>query len=58
MGVDPTLTDCGSKATACFQWAGTITDAGSFTVISGAKSPQAGVTETGTPSGPLKGGRR
>jgi hypothetical protein len=56
VGVDSTLTDCGSTAKTCFQYSGTIGDAGSFTVISGAKSPQAGVTETGTPSGPFRGG--
>jgi hypothetical protein len=55
-GADSTLSDCGSKATTCFKYSGTIADAGSFFVISGAKSPQAGVTETGTPSGPFKGG--
>ena len=56
VSADPTLTDCGSKATTCFIYEGTIADAGSFSVISGAKSPQAGVTEVGTPSGPFKGG--
>ena len=56
VSVDPTLSDCGSKATACFIYAGTIADAGSFFAISGAQSPQAGVTMTGTPSGPFKGG--
>jgi hypothetical protein len=52
----PAVTDCGSQATTCFQYAGTISDTGTFFVISGAKSPQAGVTETGAPSGPFKGG--
>ncbi len=56
VSVDPTLADCGSAAKACFIYQGTIGDTGSFTVISGAKSPQAGVTVTGTPSGPFKGG--
>ena len=56
VSVDPTLSDCGSTATSCFIYAGTIADAGSFSGISGAKSPQAGVTLTGTPSGPFKGG--
>ncbi|MGH3421575.1 MAG: ricin-type beta-trefoil lectin domain protein, partial [Streptosporangiaceae bacterium] len=56
LAVDPTVTDCGSKATTCFQYTGTISDIGAFFVISGANSPQAGVTETGTPSGPFKGG--
>jgi len=55
LAVDPTLADCGSAATACFQYTGSIRDLGSFTVISGAKSPQAGVTETGTPAGPFMG---
>jgi hypothetical protein len=55
-GADPTLTDCGSKATSCFQYTGTIRDSGTFTVIGGAKSPQAGVTVTGTPSGSFMGG--
>lgn len=56
VGIDPTMSDCGSTATTCFQYEGVIKDAGSFTVISGASSPQAGVTETGTPSGPFLGG--
>jgi hypothetical protein len=56
VSVDPTLTDCGSTATACFKWSGTISDTGTFYAISGAQSPQAGVTETGSPSGPFKGG--
>src|SRR5271165_5265577 len=56
VSLDPTLTDCGSKATTCFIYEGTIADAGSFSAISGAKSPQAGVTVTGTPFGPFKGG--
>ncbi len=56
VSVDPTLKVCGSTATTCFVYSGTISDAGSFFVIGGAKSPQAGVTETGTPSGPFKGG--
>jgi hypothetical protein len=56
LAIDPTLTDCGSTATTCFQYTGTISDTGSFFVITGAKSPQAGVTETGSPSGPFKGG--
>jgi Ricin-type beta-trefoil lectin domain len=56
VGIDPTLTDCGSTATSCFQYAGTISDAGTFFVISGAKSPQAGVTETGARTGPFRGG--
>jgi hypothetical protein len=56
LSVDPTLTDCGSKATSCFQYTGTIKDTGSFFVVSGAKSPQAGVTILGTPSGPFMGG--
>ena len=56
VGADSTLTDCGSKATTCFKYTGTIGDAGSFLVISGAKSPQAGVTETGTPAGTFQGG--
>ena len=55
VSVDTNLTDCGSTATACFVWSGTISDAGSFFAISGAQSPQAGVTETGTQSGPFKG---
>jgi hypothetical protein len=56
VGIDPTLTDCGSAATSCFQWQGTISDAGTFFAISGAQSPQAGVAETGSPSGPFRGG--
>jgi hypothetical protein len=56
VSVDSTLTDCGSTAKTCFVYEGTIGDTGSFTAISGAKSPQAGVTITGTPSGPFKGG--
>jgi Ricin-type beta-trefoil lectin domain len=56
VGIDPTLTDCGSTATSCFQWAGTISDTGTFFALSGAQSPQAGATETGSPSGPFKGG--
>lgn len=55
VSVDPTLTDCGAAATECFDWAGTITDTGSFYAITGAQSPQAGVTETGSPSGPFQG---
>ena len=53
---DPTLTDCGATATTCFTYAGTISDIGSFFATSGASSPQAGVTVTGAPSGPFKGG--
>ncbi len=56
VGVAPALSDCGSAATSCFQYQGLIKDVGSFSVISGAKSPQAGVTVTGTPSGPFLGG--
>lgn len=56
VSVDSTLTDCGAAAKTCFIYEGTIGDTGSFTAISGAKSPQAGVTITGTPSGPFKGG--
>jgi len=56
VSVDSTLTDCGTAAKTCFIYAGTIADAGSFSGISGALSPQAGVTLTGNPSGPFKGG--
>ncbi len=56
VGADSTLSDCGSTATTCFKYTGTIGDVGTFLVISGAKSPQAGVTITGTPSGSLMGG--
>ncbi len=56
VGADSTLTDCGATATTCFKYTGTIGDGGTFTVISGAKSPQAGVTVTGTPSGTFSGG--
>lgn len=56
VGVDTTVSDCGSKATTCFQYSGTISDSGTFTAISGASSPQAGFAITGTPSGPFKGG--
>jgi hypothetical protein len=56
VGPDTTLTDCGSAATTCFKYTGKISDVGSFFVISGALSPQAGVAETGAPSGPFKGG--
>jgi Ricin-type beta-trefoil lectin domain len=56
LSVDPTLSDCGSTATSCFQYTGTIKDSGTFTALSGASSPQAGVKMTGTPSGPLLGG--
>ena len=56
VSIDPTLTDCGSTAKTCFIYAGTIADAGSFSGISGALSPQAGVALTGNPSGPFKGG--
>jgi hypothetical protein len=55
VGIDPTLTDCGAAATECFTWEGTISDAGTFYAITGAQSPQAGVTETGSPSGPFQG---
>jgi hypothetical protein len=55
VSIDPTLTDCGATATACFIWQGTLSDAGTFYAITGAQSPQAGVTETGAPSGPLQG---
>ena len=54
--LDSTLTDCGAAAKTCFIYTGTIGDIGTFLAISGAKSPQAGVTITGTPSGPLMGG--
>jgi hypothetical protein len=56
VSVDPTLTDCGAAAKTCYIYTGRIRDTGTFTVISGAKSPQAGVTITGTPSGPFEGG--
>jgi hypothetical protein len=56
VAVEPTLTDCGAAATTCFQYSGTIGDGGTFTAISGASSPQAGVTMTGTPSGTFSGG--
>jgi hypothetical protein len=56
VSADSTLTDCGAHATTCFVYAGTIADAGSFSGISGALSPQAGVTLAGNPSGPFKGG--
>ncbi len=55
LNVDTTLTDCGAKATSCFQYTGTISDTGSFTAISGAQSPQAGVTINGTPIGTFMG---
>jgi hypothetical protein len=51
LGPAETLSDCGSSATTCYQYSGTINDSGTFTAISGAKSPQAGVTISGTPSG-------
>jgi Ricin-type beta-trefoil lectin domain len=50
------LTDCGNLATTCYQYTGTIGDSGTFSGISGAPSPQAGVMETGTPSGSFNGG--
>src|SRR5271166_3949422 len=53
VSLDPTLTDCGSKATTCFIYEGTIADAGSFSAISGAKSPQAGVPASVTGAGPV-----
>lgn len=56
VNVDSTVSDCGSKATSCFQYSGTISDSGTFTAISGASSPQAGVTIAGTPAGPFRGG--
>ncbi len=56
VGPDTTVTDCGSTATICYQYTGTISDGGGFAVIAGAKSPQAGVTITGTPGGNFKGG--
>jgi len=56
VAVDPTTKDCGANATSCFTYAGKIADRGSFFVISGASSPQAGVTEVGAPSGPFRGG--
>jgi hypothetical protein len=53
--VAPSLSDCGTGATECFQYVASTTDTGSYTAIAGAKSPQAGVTETGTPTGPFIG---
>jgi hypothetical protein len=52
--VVPTST-CGTDATACVQYEVTIKDTGTFSAIAGDKSPQAGVTVTGTPSGPFMG---
>jgi Ricin-type beta-trefoil lectin domain len=56
VGIEPTLTNCGATAKSCFDWVATISDTGTFFAISGASSPQAGVSETGSPSGPFKGG--
>jgi Ricin-type beta-trefoil lectin domain len=58
VGIDPTLTNCGATATTCFDWIAIISDTGTFYAISGASSPQAGVTETGSPSGPFEGGSK
>jgi hypothetical protein len=55
VSVDPTLSDCGANATTCFEYSGSIGDGGTFTAVSGAKSPQAGVSITGTPSGTFGG---
>ena len=55
VSVDPTVSDCGANATSCFEYSGSIGDGGTFTAISGAKSPQAGVSITGTPSGTFGG---
>ena len=56
VGIEPTLTNCGATAKSCFDWVATISDTGTFFAISGASSPQAGVSETGSPSGPFRGG--
>jgi hypothetical protein len=48
--------DCGSSATQCWFYTGTIEDTGTFTTIAGADSPQAGVAITGTQTGSMIGG--
>src|SRR5260370_22718206 len=56
VAVDPTLADCGAKATSRFTYEAKIADFGSFFVISGASSPQAGGTGARAPSRPYPGG--
>lgn len=54
------VADCGGTAangiTTCWYYTASMTDAGSFITIAGAKSPQAGVTISGTLAGTISGG--
>lgn len=49
---------CGSGATACWFYTGTIEDSGTFTTVPGASSPDAGTPITGTQTGNMVGGSK
>lgn len=46
---------CGASATACYFYTGSLTDNGTFATISGAKSPNAGVSISGMLHGAFSG---
>lgn len=47
---------CGGGATSCYFYTASLADAGSFTTINGADSPQAGAPISGTVTGSVNGG--
>lgn len=56
LGVDPTLTDCGATATACYEYSGTISDTGTAYATDGQTSPGAdAVPITNSPSAAVTG---